>query len=550
MHAVNPAKFYLILLLCALPTILYGQHIDSLPCFSTPLSIPATGINKVLCLKNGNTALLHFESEQSILLKVFDSTGHQLASKLHQCRHLDIYKLREAVYKGLFEVNGEIVLFTVQVRLNKHRLIRLRFSDTNGSLIEEKIVGASKSLSRPTSFYVMNCKGVEGYAILCCADAPQFLYSNIYVEYYNNSHEITKKVPLEIDRKKYDHLKVTSAEMLPEGICITLGLDKLKLNGTLSGIGNDPTDDIYDHHFLMYYIPNGSLIAKSKTINTSESLFPYYAKYSYNAFAKTLNVLMLSYLPVTYKFGIGWKYGALTEQLFFKLDENDLSLNYKWVKNRLASEYLYGKADTTHYYAGLPVKMVTNQYGMTTIFSMAHTIAQPGDLGYRDYRFTYLGPIAITQFDDDGNELWGTVLPVIQGYYGVYPAYLIGRKQNYMTGLQQVIYERQFISFNSYCHNTNCYVIYNEYNKNFKNTITAPGDTIFSIHNTNACYYKLDKKKNLTKHYLFGTPKRNEYHTSFIEGADFDEERGIYATLVQRTKGEYTSLVMGWVKLH
>jgi hypothetical protein len=46
-----------------------------------------------------------------------------------------------------------------------------------------------------------------------------------------------------------------------------------------------------------------------------------------------------------------------------------------------------------------------------------------------------------------------------------------------------------------------------------------------------------------------GEPLPKEYKSSFIEGADFDEQRGVYATLVRYKRGEYVSIRMAWVKM-
>ncbi len=110
------------------------------------------------------------------------------------------------------------------------------------------------------------------------------------------------------------------------------------------------------------------------------------------------------------------------------------------------------------------------------------------------------------------------------------------------------VYNRQFLSANIYFANSNCYIVYNDYNKNFTNNLRNPGDTVYAFANTNACYYKVDKKREVTKTYLFGEPARNEFKSSFIEGADFDELRGTYATLVQRKRGNNISLYMAWCR--
>lgn len=47
---------------------------------SDPIDLPIEGWNKTLLMHNGNTILFHFERRKPILVKVFDSTGKEIAS--------------------------------------------------------------------------------------------------------------------------------------------------------------------------------------------------------------------------------------------------------------------------------------------------------------------------------------------------------------------------------------------------------------------------------------------------------------------------------------
>ena len=76
-----------------------------------------------------------------------------------------------------------------------------------------------------------------------------------------------------------------------------------------------------------------------------------------------------------------------------------------------------------------------------------------------------------------------------------------------------------------------------------------PGDTTYKFEQTNAVCYRISNKKEITKHYLFGEPQKDEYLSCFTEGACFDEKRGVYAALVQYKQGDNTSLRMAWSHL-
>ena len=286
----------------------------------------------------------------------------------------------------------------------------------------------------------------------------------------------------------------------------------------------------------------------------STSIFPYYSNYTYNPFAKSLNVLLLSYKDIETKYGYAWLPGALIRHLLLKLDEGSMEIGYKWIENSTINNQLKQKS-YGNLYEGIPVGVFTNENGLSTLISESFSRRGERETSARYNRYTYFGNIALTQFDDDGNELWGTVLPLSQrykSYKNYYLAYELSKKwqtQFLFTDLPDQVYERQFVSFNTYDHNKNLYVVFNDNDKNFNNSIEKPGDTVYNFNTTNACYYEINRKKEITKHYLFGEPAANEYRCSFIEGADFNEKNGVYASLVQYKKGDDVSLCMAWSRL-
>ena len=290
-------------------------------------------------------------------------------------------------------------------------------------------------------------------------------------------------------------------------------------------------------------------------VDVSADFFPSYSLYTYNEFTNTLNLLLLSCKEVTYQFGLLWHPGLLLGNLFFKLDVNSADIPYNWINNKMANAYLKQKRDTNYSFSGLPVKIFTNQNGLSTMVSETYNRAFEPETRVRTEHNTYFGNICITQFDDDGNEIWGTVLPDAQCLKSYHHTYYTGQlakrwQEQYMfNDLPEAIYNRQFVSFNTYSKDRNFYIVYNDYNKNFNNSIEYPGDTVYNFEVTNACYYKMNSKKEITKNYLFGIPATDEYISGFIEGADFDQQRGVYATLVQYRKDNKVKLCMAWSRL-
>ena len=524
---------------------------------SDPLDMKPVGWNKVLCMKNGNTLLFHFEPNKPLIVYVFDSSHRLVATQKQNLRLFDVTVLKTSLLKGLFEVNEEAVLFIDQEHLGKHELVCARFNGTDGELIMEKQAGDSHSTALPTNFYVMKSATDDGYEILFATDNVPFRKCDLHVSYYNNKYEATRDVTIPVSRDEYDLLTITGADCSAAGTCITACLKQQSDNSTQhEKFREADRGNTYTHFLFTFFIPINSNTVRTGSYNLGANIFPYYTGFTYNPFVGTLNMLMFSYIPVTFKVGLERQPGAVMASLFLNFDTVSMVAKNNWLHHQLANASMHIQARYAKSFEGVPVKMFTNVYGLTTIVSESlaqhKEIEKQGLVGHENY----LGNICITQLDDEGKEIWGTVLPKSQYYKGYYEYYEPYRESGSLqfTDLfgpeePEQVYSRQFVGTNSYTCNRDYYVIYNDKDKNFSNSIKDPGDTVYDFSRTNACYYKLGKGKVVTKHYVFGTPAENEYKCSFIEGADFDAKRGVYAALVQYKKNEEVSLRMAWSHL-
>ncbi len=524
---------------------------------SQPLDIPTAGWNKVLALKNGGAMLVHLEPSKPMLIKVFDSAHKEIASHTEVTRYLDLNKHQEEVYKGMYEINGEGVLFVEQEKMSKYRLIRIRFDENDGKILEEKMIYESAGQNKRTRYYLLKTKDDDNYAIFYCTDLMQYKESKLNLVYYNNKHETIREVQLKLDRKQYDLLEVVGVEAQPNGNSITLCLKSLQTNRSSHFGDNVSGLEVYTHDLHFFYVPKNATEAKLKIVDVSTDLYPFLANYTYNSFANTLNMLVFSYRAYTYKYGLDFQPGSLMASVFFNFDETNMGLKYTWLKNTKATEYIRRTGgDTTKPFKGVPIKMFTNENGLTTIVYQSYNTYRDQETSARSIVYnSYFGNISITQVDDEGNEVWGASLPLsqymksYQHYY--YPDELCKRWQDQFmfADLPAAVFQRQFVSVNTYTKDKNMFMVYNDYNKNFNATIEKPGDTVYNYTVTNACYYKMTRKKEITKNYLFGEPAPNEYKSSMIEGADFDEKRGNYITVLQYHKDGKETMHIGWSKL-
>ncbi len=523
---------------------------------STSLGLDEVGINRVLCMQNGNTMLFHFEVTKPIRVFVFDSTHKRIASNTQSCRELDLFATNTSVFKGIYEIAGEAVLFIEQQNASRNSLIMLRFNSRTGKLVEERIVGKSKSLAKPSQFFVMRYKGEEGYKILYSQEVMQFKQCRLHVSYYNDKHEIYRDVPLDFDRDKYDFMSVVGAESAPEGVCVALSLSTLLMNGTRAN-AISVTNPVYQHNLRVFYIAEDSSKPLQRNIDLSTDIIPYYTHFTTNRFAHSINLLMESFREGFLRYGIDMRPTADYASLFFAFDPANLDGTYNWVTNKQGNAEVLARTDTNDAFRGLPLKMFTNSHGLTTVVSESYDRNMSTESAARmRVHESYLGNLCVTRLNDEGNELWGTVLPKSQ-YYKSYrqfyhPADLAKRwqQQAMFNDMPQQVYERQFVSANSYAVGGDLYVIYNDCNENIREGLDKSLDTMFVSAMSNACVYRIDKKNNVTKKYLYGDPLPREYKSSFIEGADFDDKRRTYASVIRYKRGEFVTLRLAWARFN
>lgn len=520
-----------------------------------PLGVQENGINKVLCMKNGSTMLFHFENNKEVKVFVFDSLHNRVATMQQPCNLLDISMLSTSTFKGVLDVGGEGVLFIEQQNSGRHALLRLRYNGTTGRLIDETSVAHARSLAKPSHFFVTQAPSGDGYMILLAEDIPQFKKCNIRVAYYNDRHERVKEVPLLVARKKYDYLHIVGLDATTSGLCVSIGLSNMVLNGTGSAMQSMP---IYHYYMQVFYVPNDSVTAMQRTIDLSSEIPPSYTTSSYNPFAGTINLMLLSFRDVVAMYGIMLRPTAFLSNILYRFDEHTFNGDYTWIGNKLAHEKMKQSPDDTgHLFVGLPIRMFTNENGLSTIISQAYHRDLNSETYYRNRVFeTFLGDICVTQVDDEGKELWGTILPVSQYYYSYrhyyHPTALARRGQHLalFNDLPPQITERQFMSANVCSFKDNYYVIYNDCDNNIRHADSAAvTDTVYSSSISNACYYRISRKHEVTKHFLYGEPLFKEYKSSYVEGAAFDEKRGTYVSVIRYKRGQYVSIRLAWAQL-
>lgn len=509
---------------------------------SAPIDIPQLGWDKVMMMSNGNTLLFHLQPRKGIVVKTFNKERKEISSLKHICNVIDINALDRSWLKGFYEINGEAVMFITQFIENRETLVRLHFSAENGKLLKEEKLIQSPSFQNKTSCFVIRNENVDGYSIFCFKNLELYPKEELKLIKYSSDHKVIKELSItELGMDSIHYAKMVSADMDKNGsICVTLQMSKIKYY-----------PDILDKYLVSCYVPADAdkvVIMRTELEPTMEA---YYTHYRVNPFTHRLNIMLTTERLAVLKDGIKPMVETWYKPYMLIYDESNLnSMVSKPVVNQRGSNYrqqLTGKASD---FRPAPVRMFTNDNGVTTLVSEEHVNNALWKGVRSDY--TYLGQIGLTQLNDDGEETWGIVLPrahYLEYNVAPYEHAMKGSFKTLFAGLHEKTYDEQFSSVDCFTANRNFYIIYNDAKDNLKKTLSDNIDTVYSYKFTEGILQRVGRKKEMLRTFLLGEPKENESRSVMLESSDFDEKTHTYAALVLYRKDNKYDLHIAWCHL-
>jgi hypothetical protein len=504
---------------------------------SAPIDIPEDGYNKVLLMKNGNTLLLHFENRKGIRVKVFDTTHKEVANQKHLCNVIDINALDETYFDGLFEIGGEAVLFVTQQIENRRTIVRLRFDAGTGKLIKEEKLKQAPSYVQDILPFILKAKNKDEYNLVCFTrKSSTEAIGQVKLTRYNNKHEMVKEWPLDFTDEKFDYLALTG---------FTIDMDgNILLSTQLSKIVNYP--DIMDKYLRLFYLADGAEKFNTYTMDLPRDVNSISTNFTYNKFADNLNILVESEWVGRVEMGLAYKYGLASSTALIIARSDFSSVIGDAIHFKKAAEYLQAHTNPKRKFNPSAISMYTNKLGLTTAVTIERDFTK-GNVSIMDRDNTLNRNIGIVQYDDVGEEIWGTVLP---------------RQSLTLTnGTFKEVLHRDFevgiISYQFIPRNDRVFVLFNERSQNFDNVeLTQSIDSTYraesrkyNYEHTNAVYYTLNRKKEVTKNYLSGKPEPGEYRHMYAGSGNYIEETNTLTTLVLNKKGDKNTIHIAWCRL-
>jgi hypothetical protein len=510
---------------------------------------PDYGWNKLLQLKNGNTFFFHSTKKEGIELVVYGKNRKIIGKRTLISKLWDVGKMKKSLIRGLYEINGEPVLFVAQADGLEPTLYRMRLNPNTGFISKEDELGSLPKVS-PFAGYAVTFGGVDVSDIVIEKDPKSDCYAVIFfngfahdkderirVLHFDSTHKKINEAYYESPNGMFKYLRYIGA--------VVDGSKRVYLTtyGYNAARGGDELSRI-----IVSRLNAGEKEFKHNVLDFSEDFDETQSIMLYNHSNNKIQLLTLS---LTKK-----KRNFLTQTttsyylvLLSYLDPETLSLlGVKPLVGEKVNAYGVSNIDKDYEFSGLPQQMLINGDNTTTILSETVNIEAHGNSTK-----TILGPIGISELSDTGAELKGYAINKRQQPEGTFPKlYISSRSKGIFSYPQKIGFSsgnvNQYLSYDYVNTEKGRYVVFNDLPVNAeKDENEEKRKTVTYVSGTNAMCYKLDEGK-MEKFYLFGDPSdKNNSVFCNIEASDFNRSINTYATIIIQRDGRDKQARVAWV---
>ncbi|MFY0255614.1 hypothetical protein ACDQ55_16850 [Chitinophaga sp. 30R24] len=507
---------------------------------------PGDGWDKLMQLKNGNTFYLHFSRKEGLVVNVYNA-GHELT--VTDTVHAQLWNtadIESTEIDGIFEINGQPVLFLQQLVKYNPVLYRLVLDGVSGKLVREDKLGELPSVQFRSvfvddnlashDFYVEKDPESDYYAVALFSGMPvqktDSIHERIQVMHFSPRHELLHQGWLYMPDTTYSYfsyinMAVNGKEKVYLG---TVGFNT-KRNGSeikpkviFSALS--PDSATFAHQVLDY---TAGFANVGGTIQVATS---------------TANVYMLLHVPA--KQGEGNSSIILNT---FQLSTGKLQKHVQLVFPELARnmEMNLGYKDT---YKGTPQRFMLNQDGTSTLLLENFSFFKQGNTQINKLH-TNLGDIGIALLDTAGKENTTMAVSKYQVITGICEPFQLQRRSKSEWMFRNKIAALNTNTYLSYDYipgQSAAFVLFNDY---LQYLDTGGQDRVrkplkYAVDANFVCYRFYNGK--MERLFLFGMPEVTKGYACMMGAADYNAAVGTYATLLISRKGLEKKANIAWIK--
>lgn len=543
-------------LICAIPGLLSAAGPGPEVKLSKSFAEPVDGNTRLLMMKNGNTLLFHFMPKGGIKVAVYDSTGKQKKTKILTGKEWDADDLAKGTLGGLYEINGNAVIFLVQMVKKRLSLIRIVIDPQTAAVKQEDNLAASFKYNIFKG-YAMFFGGVampeirvekdpesDYYAICVLNSFSSDRSKRLEIVHYDGTHQ-------EINRAFYDSPNGTYKYIDP--LAMYVHRDEFVF---ISSFGyNTATSGGKDSRIIISRLDKGATKFDHQLLDYTDDFSHVEAALQYDTTERTVQMLTLTTVERIKELKGKNARNTYATMLHF-IDPAKLTVKHKhFLENTYASSYAQEKLGYKHSYTGIPQNFVINPDHSITVMS-EEIVQTTTSSGNTSSTTTDLGDIGISRYDKLGQEVGGFAVAKKQQVTGIVEPLYIYRKNHgawsFRTGsifFTTGISNKSFFSY-EYVHSGDAeYVLFNDYVKNTEGKETSKSKkTMRFVSGTNTiCYQK--KNNQVEKFYLFGDPGEKEVSRFVIlEGSARSPDQKTFATIMLENNGNSKRAFVAWIK--
>ena len=522
--------------------------------YSLPFDEPDGLESKVFQVSNGNTMFFTFTKKEGINLTIYDSSRRvKVKKELHGTEWEDGSMVGGEV-KGIYEMNGKVVLFLQQVIKKTPMLFRLVIDPVTGVKVEDKKIGELDKYgfgagyamafggTDPKTFHIVKDVLSDCYAICRFDGFASESEHRIEITHYSGDHREINKAVYELPAEhSFKYIRYLGMTVHGEQ---SVFISTYSFNTTSSG---------GDHSLVLFSRLNaGSKEFIHRPLKITEDFKETQAVLQYNSGMKTLDMLLVTLVDTKSKL-LSNKTTSYYMLIHTSLDAETMTVLFsRPVVGEKVSQYAQSVFQMKDGYSGMPQDLIINpDYTSTMTFEEIGTTTTTSSRGSSSTTW-HLGNIAVLELDGNGKETDGYVVRKRQSTSTeVAPMDQHKRSHSYMAFERKIGFmmaaNSGFYSYDFVSTPTARYVIYNDHRENFFKSGNEKVAGISGISGTNTICQKLAGGK-AEKFQLFGNPKDDDKNQfSFINSSHYQREKQTYAVMMISQEGREKKAKIAWV---
>lgn len=504
---------------------------------------PGDGFDKILLLDNSYTAYLHFDKKAGIIVNMYDPQHQVAATDTLKGQLFDANALNDTEIDGIYEINGQVVLFLQQLVKMKPRLYRLVLDGKTGALVKEDQLGELPTIQHRDvvvqenfashDFYVAKDPRTGYYAVASFAggelDKKEMPGERIQVYQYSPDHQQIGHSTSYLPSPEYPYHAYLDMTVNKEQVYLVTAALRIRRNAkdTSAMVAVSHIQDAATQHQLLPYTANmQDLHANIQYIPASQKL-----------------VLLL-----TNATGKGTKTPGVDMQLSY-LDASTLEeYRHQAVALDKVSSYVQEKLKYTGAYTGVPQRMIITDDGKATLLFENISLFNSGGTNAWNNMHTNMNDIGIVNLDSSGVTESGIAQIKMQIANGLYdPLFLYRRKKGQwmFRNRIQALNTTPYLSY-EYLHTVHGnYILFNDYLAYLDpGGVYTDKKPLRYLTEANAVCYNAAGERL----FLFGTPETYKGYYCMLGASDFKQEKSQYVTLLMTRKGENRMANIAWVQ--